>query len=723
MIKRAVLIALIFLLLLAAVLIYLDPRNLDPNRHRDQIKAWIESRLNAEVELGLIFPILYPGPGFECHDLKLCLKPEPAAAAEKFLEIKSLKVILDQPALFKERRLLWKELILDSPSVYLRRGPDKHFAVKDLIKPKPAVPALPEPQGWLGKAIRDNLQAQLPDPEHRFAAILNLELVRVNNASLEIVDQGKPKPGLVAPLKLAGLDFSLHGMSQSEPGRFEARGRFPQDRGADRPDGPLLVLSGKLEVDPATRLVTLSEVTGAWGETQVNSANLTVGSVNHQVRLTLDADADVALEQLNSVLTWPPIHRTSVVDPIRAWGRARVKVHLEGPDRSRAWRMRYSGRADLSGAGLDPGRVIAPLSEFKGTATIANGVIDIPETDLQVGGVPIRASGQIEEAYAPRFVLKTEAEEVDFSKFFMSHPGPEPDLNAEMKPMRSRWEGDLRIGKGFYGKRVAREIQGHWSVDTDRVLRFSNLTCRAYKGTYEDNFSWVSFNHPTDIVFYFNGTIRQMDAQTFVQGLLDDTTFVDGDFGLKGYVTGRFKNGEFDTASLNGEFMVNVHDGKLMGLNLFIKVLTFLGLPFKEEQYGQSFERLRAEVTFRDGVAYSDNLVLRNWDLEAHAAGSIDFVRETLDLRVAVYPLETLSTLTKPIPLLGAIINQTQEALFGYYAKVQGNWDNPKISSYLPLLEKMPTRPAPRSLDESLRAWGRKQSQETIHARENPEPR
>ena len=365
--------------------------------------------------------------------------------------------------------------------------------------------------------------------------------------------------------------------------------------------------------------------------------------------------------------------------------------------------------------------MIAPLSNFHGTATLANGVIDIPETELQVGGIPLRASGKIEEAYAPRFVLQTAAEEVDFSKFFMRHPGPAPDPNAEMKPMRSRWEGDAKIGKGFYGKRVARELQGHWSVDTDRVLRFAHLTCRAYKGTYEDNFSWVSFNHPTDVVFYFNGTIRKMNVQTFVAGILDTTTFVDGDFGGRGYITGKFVNGEFDTESLNGEFKVNVHDGKLIGLNLFIKALTFLGLPFKEEQYGQSFEKLSAEVTFRDGVAYSDDLVLRNWDLEAHAAGSIDFVHETVDLRIAVYPLETLSTLTKPIPLLGAIVNQTQESLFGYYAKVQGNWNEPKISPYLPLTERTPTRPAPRNLSDRLRDGG-KAIKEKLNAGENPQP-
>ncbi|OGP58072.1 MAG: hypothetical protein A2V67_05245 [Deltaproteobacteria bacterium RBG_13_61_14] len=721
MIKRVLLIALILLLLLAALLIYLDPRNLDPNYHRPQIKAWIESRLNAEVELGLIFPILYPGLGFECHDVELRLKPEPEAVPEDFLRIKSLKVILDRDVLFKERRLLWKELIVDSPSLCLRRGPDKHFVVKNLIKPQPAAPAIPEPKSWLGKAISENLQAQLPDPEHRFAAILNLELVRVNNASLEIVDQGQPKPGLVAPLKLFAMDFNLHGMSAREPGRFKVRGRFPQGRGPGLPDGPLASLSGKLEVDKVTRTATLSAVSGTWGDTRVNQANLTFGSVNHHVRLTLDADLDAALEQLNLVLTWPPIHRTHVVDPIQAWGRTRVKVHLEGPDRSRAWRMRYSGSAGLSGAGLDPGRVIAPLSKFNGTATLANGVIDIPETELFVGGIPVRSSGKIEEAYAPRFVLVTEAEEVDFSKFFMGHPGPAPDPDAEMKPMRSRWEGDAKIGKGFYGKLVAREIQGHWSVDTDRVLRFAHLTCRAYQGTYEDNFSWVSFNHPAEVVFYLNGTIRKMDAQSFIEGILDTTTFVDGDFDGRGYVTGRFIAGEFDTASLNGEFVVNVHNGKLMGYNLFIKVLAFLGLPFKEEQYGQSFEKLRAEVTFRDGVAYSDNLVLRNWDLEAHAAGSIDFVHETLDLRIAVYPLETLSTLTKPIPLLGAIVNQTQESLFGYYAKVQGNWDQPRISPYLPLIEKAPTRPPPRNLSDRLRDGG-KSLKEKLNAGQNPPP-
>lgn len=52
MIKRALVLVLIVLLFAGASALFLDFRTLDPNRHRAQIKAWIEERLNAEVEVG-----------------------------------------------------------------------------------------------------------------------------------------------------------------------------------------------------------------------------------------------------------------------------------------------------------------------------------------------------------------------------------------------------------------------------------------------------------------------------------------------------------------------------------------------------------------------------------------------------------------------------------------------------------------------------------------------
>jgi uncharacterized protein YhdP len=708
MIKRAFILVLIVLLFGGASALFLNFRTLNPNHHRAQIKAWIEERLNAEVELGTLFPIFYPGLGLECRDLVFRLKKEATGKPEDFIQVKSLKVVFDQHALFHERRLLWKELIIESPSLVLRRGPDKHFTIKDLIKPKPEKPESgPEPKGWLAQAMRDNLRAQLPDSEHRFAAIFNLERVRVSNLKLEIIDQGKPRPSLAAPLELAGIDLELHGMSADEPGQFEVSLRFPQARGEGKPDGPLLRASGRLEVDQDTRTARFSSISGTWGETKIYAGELSLSSADRHVRLTADADADVALAQLNSVLTWPPIHRTPVVDPIQAWGRARVKAHLEGPDYSQAWRMRFRASGSLSQAGLDPGRVVAPLDEFSGTAVMQDGIITIPETELKVGGIPIQASGTIEEAYAPKFTLLTEAADVDFKKFFPRRHGPPADPNAVMTPMRSRWEGDAKIGKGYYGKRVGREIQGHWSVDTDRILHFSNLTCRAYKGNYLDNFSWVSFNHPTDTVFYFNGQINKMDAQSFVEGILDAHTFVDGAFSGKGYVTGKFIRTDFNLPSLNGEFTVTVEDGKLMGYNLFVKVLKFLKFPLKEEQYGQAFERMRAKVTIRDGVAYTDDLSLKSWDLEAHAEGSIDFVHESVDLKISVYPLKALSTLTRPIPLVGLLINTTQQTLFGYYTKVEGNWNNPTISAYLPLDGKPGAKAAPHGLGERLKNGGK----------------
>jgi hypothetical protein len=720
MIKRAFLLVLIVLLLAGLTALFLDPRGLNPNRHRAQIKAWIEERLNAEVELGMLYPILYPGLGLECRDLVLRLKMGSKAKPEDFLKVKSLKVVFDRRVLLKERRLLWKELIIESPTLQLRRGPDKRFQLKNLIKPRPEQPVNgPEPEGWLARAIRDNLRAQLPDPERRFAAIFNLEQVRVSNLKLKIIDQGKPQPSLRAPLELAGIDFELHGMSADEPGRFEVSLRFPQARGGEKPDGPRLSASGRLAVDKDTRTARLGSLAVTWGDTKIYEGDLTLSSADHHFHLVADADVDVALEQLNMVLTWPPIYRTPVVDPIQAWGRARVKVHVEGPDRSQAWRMRFTGGGSLQGAGLDLGLVIAPLREFNGAATMADGLIRVPETEFKIGGIPLKVSGTIEEAYAPKFTLVTEAEDVDFGKFFMRHPGPPANPNAVMNPMRSRWEGDARIGKGYYGKRVAREITGHWSVDTDRILRFSNLACRAYKGNYLDNFSWVSFNHPTDVVFYFNGQIKNMDTQSFVQGILDAHTFVDGAFSGKGYVTGKFVRTDLALPSLNGEFTVTVEDGKLIGYNLFVKVLKFVGIPLKEDQYSQAFERMQAAVTLRDGVAYSDDLSLKSWDLEAHAEGSIDFVHESVDLRIAIYPLKALSTLTKPIPLVGSLVNSTQQTLFGYYTKVQGNWNNPVLSAYLPLGDK-PGAKRPRTLGDRLRNGGKKEGANAGQNQDSP---
>ncbi len=111
-------------------------------------------------------------------------------------------------------------------------------------------------------------------------------------------------------------------------------------------------------------------------------------------------------------------------------------------------------------------------------------------------------------------------------------------------------------------------------------------------------------------------------------------------------------------------------------------------------------------MIFQDGVIYFNDIELRSAVFEAHGAGSVDLVHQSMKLWVSAYPLEVLSTLTKPIPLVGALINQTQQSLFGYYAKAEGPWSDYKITAFVPLTEKVPKAPEaeafpPRPYDPS----------------------
>jgi len=749
--NKRYLIGLVILLALLGLLVLVLFRigRINPNRHRRAIIGLVESRYNVKLDLGLILPIVYPGLGLEVKDIRVDL-PDPDRIRPELIEIKSLKAILDLKELIKHKNIRFKEFVLVQPQVYYEWSPGEKERFKNIknksetLQPTPAQPErffLSRPViGFFKKRFRVKIV-----PEE----ILTSTLILISEGKFTVYDRGD-RPQRIPPLEFGDVDIGINLISQtsrfvssseSEAAGAENGGQglspqgketlkqpelplqdvspyqqipvrlsmpFPYQEPLGRLQPVLLSLQGQLHFDPKWTNITFHAEKASFGNNIFNQLDLKLIRGEKPPGFSGRANLQMNdLSQFNQILNWRLLPAKRVVQLMKFSGKGNLGIEFRYPvpEADAPGRLWYQGEARIANGWFDPGIVIAPVTGLAGKIRLSSDKISIPVYSAQLGQMPIRSDMVFSYKNGPVFDFHSTAAEIDLARFFPKRNRPgnwAVPAGSTLSPMKTVYNGDFQAQRLEYKKILCERAKGRWR-HKNRVLGFNHLTLDYHQGWYQDNQTWVDFRKADTITFHFCGHFENFPLKRMMDEIFGYDFFVDGRATGEGYLSGTFVNKKLDQKSLNGYFKVNVTDGRLLGYNLGIAILQFLGFKLDAKKSGLDFEKGKAEIFIKKGVVYFDDLSIKSWNLEAHTAGKVDLAHQKVKLWVAVYPLEALSTLTRPIPLIGALINQTQEALFGSYAKAQGPWSDIKVSAYLPLTERI--SPAPKAPEFPARPW------------------
>jgi uncharacterized protein YhdP len=136
--------------------------------------------------------------------------------------------------------------------------------------------------------------------------------------------------------------------------------------------------------------------------------------------------------------------------------------------------------------------------------------------------------------------------------------------------------------------------------------------------------------------------------------------------------------------------------GKVLGLLSIAELPRRLVLDFSDIfKKGLSFNRLSAEFQFKNGSAYTCNLVMDGPSIDILLVGATDMIGKTYDQLAIVRPL-----LSDALPMSGAVFGGPGVAAAVYlftkllrkplknigvsYYSIGGTWDNPKIEKIPP---------------------------------------
>ncbi len=80
------------------------------------------------------------------------------------------------------------------------------------------------------------------------------------------------------------------------------------------------------------------------------------------------------------------------------------------------------------------------------------------------------------------------------------------------------------------------------------------------------------------------------------------------------------------------------------------------------------------------GVFYTDNFVLHGPVLDITASGSLQFSDSRLDMRVGMFPFDTVDWVLNKIPLIGTRVGAGTGKLVAAYFQVSGPLSDPSIT-------------------------------------------
>jgi uncharacterized protein YhdP len=128
-------------------------------------------------------------------------------------------------------------------------------------------------------------------------------------------------------------------------------------------------------------------------------------------------------------------------------------------------------------------------------------------------------------------------------------------------------------------------------------------------------------------------------------------------------------------------------DGQVRRFRTLAKILSFLNLaelfevPLGSDRADRAWPYSQIAGTFavERGVARTQDLRLDSNAMKVTAVGGIDLADETLDLALAVQPLQRLDAVLARIPVAGYILTGKEGRFVTVYLTVRGPADDPQI--------------------------------------------
>jgi uncharacterized protein YhdP len=140
-------------------------------------------------------------------------------------------------------------------------------------------------------------------------------------------------------------------------------------------------------------------------------------------------------------------------------------------------------------------------------------------------------------------------------------------------------------------------------------------------------------------------------------------------------------------ATLAGTALVKLRDGTLDKFTLLSRLLEFIDVRSwvtaqipDPRVSGLQFRTVTADFKGRDGVFYTDDLVLDGPAIDIVANGNLNLDQATLDMKIGLIPFNTVNWALSAIPIVGKNVAGGTKSIISAYFNVRGPIADPSVT-------------------------------------------
>ncbi len=138
----------------------------------------------------------------------------------------------------------------------------------------------------------------------------------------------------------------------------------------------------------------------------------------------------------------------------------------------------------------------------------------------------------------------------------------------------------------------------------------------------------------------------------------------------------------------HGTLSLSVERGTLRRFSSLSKIISILNvsqlfslsLPDMAHD-GMPFNRITATIGVKDGILTTQDFFIDSNVMHITSVGSIDIVREKIDMLIGVQPLQTVDRIVSRIPVVGWILSGGDGSLVTTYFEAKGDLNDPNVSA------------------------------------------
>jgi len=167
--------------------------------------------------------------------------------------------------------------------------------------------------------------------------------------------------------------------------------------------------------------------------------------------------------------------------------------------------------------------------------------------------------------------------------------------------------------------------------------------------------------------------------------LFQEEDVVKGKFDLQGRIEAKGKEDPLAEHS-TGEASLTSGKGRIYRLTILSKIFSVLNvmeifrgrLPDLTKE-GFAYDSIKGEAQLKNGRLFVKELVVDGRPIKIFGSGTVDMVKEKVDLTVLVAPFKTIDTILSNVPILGHILTGKSKTFISVPLKVKGPLNDPKV--------------------------------------------